>query len=89
MSTVHQYHCAVSVNTHSIQRGQCGIDCHDWLISAHQKLPATHCVVIVVLQRVSGTYVQSQCQGVVAKDQQLIIVSDTHVQHKLPSSTSL
>ena len=66
------------------------------LQSVHQTLPdlcppnaTTHCVVIVVLQRVSATYDQSQCRGVVAEYQTKCTVSDTHVQHKLPSSTSL
>ena len=74
-------------HTDSIQRGQCGIDYHQEAISVHQKLPATYCVVIVVLQRVSASYVQSQCQGVVAEDQNQTY--SIMVLHKLPSSTSL
>ena len=38
------------------------------VISVHQILPATHCVVIVVEQKVSGHIVQSQSQGGIAEE---------------------
>ena len=38
------------------------------MISFHQILPATHCVVIVVEQKVSGNIVQSQSQGGIAEE---------------------
>ena len=38
------------------------------VISVHQILPATHCVVIVVEQKVSGNIVQSQSQGGIAEE---------------------
>ena len=49
------------------------------MISVYQKLPATHCVVIVVLQRVSATHAQSQCQGVVAEDQKQTYTQYLHI----------
>ena len=38
------------------------------MISVHQILPAIHCVVIVVEQKVSGDVVQSQSQGGIAEE---------------------
>ena len=69
MSTVHQYHCAVcdtiatdctAIEHHmfiyslnSMRTVSDIVYLHYRVTSDHQKLPATHCVVIVVLQRVS------------------------------------
>ena len=38
------------------------------MVSVHQILPVTHCVVIVVEQKVSGSIVQSQSQGGIAEE---------------------
>ena len=55
------------------------------MISVHQILPVTHCVVIVVEQKVSDSIVQSQSQGGIAEDCKSILkVSKIQTLYLLP-----